>query len=169
MKFLFSLILWIPFYSYCQCNIKYSEDGDYVYRQAKREAIYENKDLENGIKSVFINMYLVVNKSSNEVTTNISLFTGSSGSYNIPLARTLEITSTDDFQIRVESVRYTTDNVGATTCYTTYFVLTKQQAAFMLAKSIKYIKIIDNRTGISSDIYFQYSDILKEQMQCMLK
>jgi hypothetical protein len=174
MKNFFYILLFIccallPNKVHSQCNITKEENQSYSVFKAELERIYENEDLENGLKLYSIQTYMVLSKKDTSVEFKIRFLAASSLDKEVVIPRKIKIISKDNKQITIVASEYKNTNLNNSNGHILTFTLTLSDAAFIRTKELLYIEVSDNRTNKSELIPIKYSSLLIEQMDCLLK
>jgi hypothetical protein len=155
-------------YVFSQCNLKVvNEPGCIAIIRNTPEGVYKNNDLENGLKSACMSICGKISYDTT-LTPYIQITVISSGVYKDFIARQVQITFKDYSSLNLQANSYEDEYYGKNSIMISVFKLDKKDLAEINVKPIRKIDILDTRKGDKIEASINYSNLLIEQINCLL-
>jgi hypothetical protein len=165
---IFSFIL-ISIESYSQCSVsRTSDETDFIILN-KSESIYKNEDLENGLKAVFANCKLIVNKiDKNKVKFRICIRYVKTADQPIIVPRSMSIRLKNGQSLSYEASTYDSRYNNGAKIEECYFNITLSDKSLLQENPIVALIIKDTRTNLSLSTN-PFSSLFQEQIKCLFQ
>jgi len=166
------IIIFFPFLSHfvwAQCNIKKEDADENLLLVAQSEKIYQNEDLENGLKVVFAHFFLAVNKEEKEkVKFSLSIIYAKTKRQESLVPRMIKFYFSDGDIISLNADEFDSPILNGIRAERCFFRMSLADVEKMKSKSVDVVEVVDTRTNanLSTRPYFR---LFSEQIDCLLK
>lgn len=153
-----------------QCSVsKDDSDPNMTLLLTKSEKLFMNEDLENGLKTVYVQSLLVANKiDKNKVKFSVIVtYVGTMYQPTI-VPRQIVFKFTNGVSMIYSADEYDTPNLNGTQGQRCYFRITVPDMEKIKSNPISSFTINDTRTSQSLTTN-PYAGIFQEQVQCLIK
>ncbi len=152
-----------------QCSITNEDTEVDFLLVAKSERIFRNEDLENGLKVVFANCVLAVNKENKDKVkfSIVVIFAKTKRQENL-VPREISFNFSVDDQLTLQADEYDTPSLNGALAERCFFRLSVSDMEKIKSKSLESVTITDTRTNGSLTMH-PFNRIFSEQIECLLK